>query len=103
MGPKIPFGSLCQMDELVNLSAERCRTLTPVQLRAARAALNWTIQKLSEMSGLGVNTIKRAEAGSGHMTAVNAARLIDVFMQHGVRFVRHGEAQVGILFGEHAG
>jgi hypothetical protein len=33
--------------------------ITGVQIRAARAALRWTIKELAEKSGLGLRTIKR--------------------------------------------
>jgi transcriptional regulator with XRE-family HTH domain len=36
-----------------------------VQIRAARAALRWTIDELAGKSGLGVRTIKRFEASDG--------------------------------------
>jgi DNA-binding XRE family transcriptional regulator len=37
--------------------------LTPVQVRMARAALNWTRGKLAEQSGAAEGTIKRVEEG----------------------------------------
>ena len=39
--------------------------ISGVQIRAARAALRWTIDELAEKSGLGVRTIKRFEGFDG--------------------------------------
>ena len=39
--------------------------ISGVQIRAARAALRWTIEELAEKSGLGIRTIKRFEAVDG--------------------------------------
>jgi transcriptional regulator with XRE-family HTH domain len=39
--------------------------ISGLQIRAARAALRWTIEELAQKSGLGVRTIKRFEAVDG--------------------------------------
>jgi transcriptional regulator with XRE-family HTH domain len=39
--------------------------ISGAQIRAARAALRWTIDELAERSGLGVRTIKRFEGFDG--------------------------------------
>jgi transcriptional regulator with XRE-family HTH domain len=39
--------------------------ISGVQIRAARAALRWTIKELAEKSGLGIRTIKRFEGVDG--------------------------------------
>jgi transcriptional regulator with XRE-family HTH domain len=39
--------------------------ISGIQIRAARAALRWTIDELAEKSGLGVRTIKRFEGFDG--------------------------------------
>jgi transcriptional regulator with XRE-family HTH domain len=39
--------------------------ISGIQIRAARAALRWTIEELAEKSGLGVRTIKRFESVDG--------------------------------------
>ena len=39
------------------------RQMTPPQIRAARALLNWTVQELAEKVGLDSNTIAKIEAG----------------------------------------
>lgn len=85
------------MTELVNVLRDEGRLPSPVQLRAARAALNWSSQKLADQTGLGVNTIKRAEAGGVRMTAANSARLIEIFSQNGIGFVSSDDGRIGIL------
>ena len=37
--------------------------IRPIQLRMARAALNWTVRDLEKKSQIGRNTISRYEAG----------------------------------------
>jgi transcriptional regulator with XRE-family HTH domain len=39
--------------------------ITGVQIRAARAAVGWSIEQLAEMSGVSARTIKRYEALEG--------------------------------------
>lgn len=39
--------------------------VTVNQIRAARAALNWTATRLSQEAGVGLRTVLRIEAGSG--------------------------------------
>jgi transcriptional regulator with XRE-family HTH domain len=39
--------------------------ISGVQIRAARAALRWTIEELAQKSGLGIRTIKRFESVDG--------------------------------------
>lgn len=61
---------------------------TAAQLAAARAATGLSVAALAERSGLGVNTIRRAEAsGADVLTAVNAARLVQTFDELGVIFL----------------
>lgn len=53
--------------ELVELSAS--------QMRASRAALGWSAEKLSEQSGVSISTIRRFEAGLGGMNRLNQAEI----------------------------
>lgn len=73
---------------------------TGVQLRAARAGLGLSVQALARESGLGVNTLRRAEdqPGAVTMTAVNLQRLADVLAAHGVTFVEANEDGPGVRF-----
>lgn len=61
---------------------------TSAQLAGARAAVGLSVAALAERSGLGINTIRRAEAsGAEVLTAVNAARLVQTFEELGVIFL----------------
>jgi hypothetical protein len=48
------------------------RLLTGSQIRAARALLKWSAQDLAQISALGVNTVRRAEAVDGETSLTNA-------------------------------
>jgi transcriptional regulator with XRE-family HTH domain len=51
--------------------------ITGVQIRAARAAVGWSIEQLAEMSGVSARTIKRYEALEG-IPPSRTTSLIDV-------------------------
>lgn len=66
---------------------------------AARAAAGLSVKALSERSGLGVNTIRRAEAdGIQVLTTVNAERLVSVLEALGVTFLEADENGPGVRF-----
>ena len=69
--------------------------LTCNQIRMSRAALGWSISKLSERSSVSVSTIKRLECGEGFKKATNAnLRLIRETLQAaGIEFI--GDAGEG--------
>ena len=46
--------------------------VTGGQMRAARVLLRWTAEKLAEKSGVGLATIKRAEASDGEVRMIPA-------------------------------
>lgn len=85
---------------MVNKIPEGRISPTPAQLRAARAALDWSIKDVADLTSLGVNTIRRAEdASSGvRLTDANACRLIEIFSQNGVEFAPEVGGRVGVLF-----
>jgi PAS domain-containing protein len=61
--------------------------LTPMQIRAARAMLQWTLGDLSDLSGISVSSIRRIEAEGERATrpaSLNAIR--KVFEDHGLSF-----------------
>ena len=68
------------------------------QVRAARAMLSWSIDKLSTKSGLSANTIKRMEAESkdrpSSRATMNAIKL--TLEAEGVVFIGHDAAAPGI-------
>ncbi|MGJ8561889.1 MAG: helix-turn-helix domain-containing protein [Litorimonas sp.] len=62
---------------------------TGMQLRAARNALGWSIEKLSEISGLSVRTIIRYEDVDGlpPSRASNLGKLISALESAGIEFI----------------
>ena len=59
--------------------------IQPIQLRMARAGLNWTLKELEAKSGVGRNTISRFEAG--HDILASALDSIEkVLAEQGVVF-----------------
>ena len=67
--------------------------ITGAQLRAARGLTNLSILQLSEMTGLSINTIKRAE-GTNLEVPVNAAN---------ARALRSALERLGVAFLEPSG
>jgi transcriptional regulator with XRE-family HTH domain len=69
-----------------------------VQIRAARAALRWTIDELAEKSGLGVRTIKRFEASDGIPASrtTTLAELKKTLESAGIEFIGTPEDGPGI-------
>lgn len=60
--------------------------LLPIQSRAARGLLNWTINDLSSISNVSVSTIKRFEQGES--INLNNLKLIHgAFTQHKIQFI----------------
>lgn len=73
---------------MVNMRPDGIISPTPEQLAAARAAAGLSIGALAELTQLGVNTIRRAEAGGAQvLTPVNAQRLVGVLQSLGVTFL----------------
>lgn len=59
--------------------------MRPIQLRMARAALNWTVRDLEERSEVGRNTISRYEAGND-ILASSLEKLEKVLIDEGIVF-----------------
>lgn len=73
---------------MVNKNPHGYFSPTPGQLRAARAALDISVQVLAERASLGVNTIRRAETDSSvTLTRANAERLVQILQDLGVTFL----------------
>lgn len=69
--------------------------VTGIQIRAARAALNWTAQTLADQAGVGVQTIVRFERVDG-VPPSRSSTLVDVqkaLQKAGIKFV--GDADDG--------
>jgi transcriptional regulator with XRE-family HTH domain len=71
------------------MSSENISVLTGAQLRAARGLLNLSVSELAERTGLGINTIRRAEATNEPVrsTAANIKLLISTLESAGVIFI----------------
>lgn len=72
--------------------------LTGSQIRAARALLRWSAEKLAEEACLGRITITRAEAVDGlpNLTKANMAALIRVLEAAGVEFIPENGGGPGV-------
>lgn len=65
-------------------------SMTPEQLRMARAALDWTADRLASESGVGVNTVRRIEKGRGALYDT-VLKLQTTLEAAGVEFIGAGE------------
>ena len=63
------------------------RKMTPAQLRAARALLNWKQTELAERSDIFVNTIKAYEAGTSDPKKSTELALMKALRKAGVAFI----------------
>ena len=72
--------------------------ISGTQIRAARAALRWTIEDLAQKSGLGIRTIKKFEAHDG-IPAGRTTTMISLkgtFETAGIEFIGTLEDAPGI-------
>jgi transcriptional regulator with XRE-family HTH domain len=78
---------------MINRKSRERRHITGEQIRAARAILRWTAQELADESGLGVATVRRAEAVDGPipLTAANAETIARTLEAAGIELL-NGEA-----------
>ncbi|MBD9544751.1 PAS domain-containing protein [Ensifer sp. ENS04] len=60
--------------------------LKPSQLRAARAFLNWTVERTAAESGMSPTSIYRFEKGETKIRAVSERAIRAAFSSHGVQF-----------------
>lgn len=73
-------------------------TITPAQIRAARATLRWKAEDLAERSQVGVATIRRAEVreGATGMTAANEAAVRQALELAGIEFIPENGGGAGV-------
>jgi DNA-binding XRE family transcriptional regulator len=65
--------------------------ITPAQLRAARALLDWSRAKCGEIVGISRETVKNIEQGKFVPTAATVEKIVKSFSDFGVEFVfQHG-------------
>ncbi|MDH4442549.1 MAG: PAS domain-containing protein [Rhizobium sp.] len=75
------------LDRSVVSAGDDIHHLTPLQIRGARAMLQWTLGDLSTLSGISVSSIRRIEAEGDRSTrpaSINAIR--KAFEDHGLSF-----------------
>lgn len=67
------------------------------QIRAARAMLRWSAEKLAEEARLGVATVRRADMADGEppITPANAHAIQAALEAAGVQFLNEGDAAGG--------
>ena len=72
--------------------------MTGAQLRAARALLGWSAQKLASTSGVGVTTIRKNELADGPVTMIraNVEVLTRTFETAGVEFIPENGGGAGV-------
>jgi len=71
---------------------------TSYQLRAARAILRWSLEDLSEKTGIGTTTLKRFESGDGVPNGQmrNFATIAKVLETAGIEFIGTPESGAGV-------
>lgn len=74
------------MSRATNVTDQRTK-ITGDQIRAARALLNMSAQKLAEATNLSRGTIQRAELENAQVTASNTQRIIEVLEEKGIIFI----------------
>lgn len=62
-------------------------TITPEQLRAARAMMNWGRAQCGKIAGVSAETIKNVEKGVFVPNAATVEKLVKTFERHGVSLV----------------
>ena len=72
--------------------------LTPPQMRAARALLEWSIDALAERAGIHRNTVLRAEKGEA--TAATLALMQMTLERSGVIFIEKNGGGEGVRLAE---
>lgn len=71
------------------------RHLTPAHMKAARALLDWTQDRLATESGLAASTIKRLEtAGLAKASVENIDKISNALAMAGIEFFNGGEPGV---------
>lgn len=72
--------------------------LTGAQIRAARGLLNLSVAELCELTGLAINTVRRAEASNGpaKVTAGNLKLIQSTLEGRGVIFIAADDLGPGV-------
>jgi DNA-binding XRE family transcriptional regulator len=87
-----------RLDEIANwANPMKEAKMTPAQLRAARALLDWSRNDLSRASGVSVETLKNLETGKYKPQDTTVKKLLGAFSGCGVEFIGCRQAQ-GVMF-----
>ena len=80
-------------------------TLTAGQIRAARALLHISSERLAQMSGVSAVTIRRSEANEGPVTMMpaNAEAVRHVLLDAGIEFIAQNGGGPGVRMREPRG
>jgi transcriptional regulator with XRE-family HTH domain len=72
--------------------------ITGPQCRAARALLGWSVQELSELSGVSARSIHTCERALGvpRMTVATIERIQQALERGGVEFIQRSNGGVGV-------
>lgn len=72
-------------------------SITPAQMRAARALLDWSMMDLAAAAGVSVSTVKRFEGGSEQPVSDDTVALMRGAAEaEGVSFLRDDGAGAGV-------
>jgi transcriptional regulator with XRE-family HTH domain len=77
--------------------------VTSAQVRMARAALNWTVRKLAEATGLHRNTITNIEVGRYAGDRETLSKIRKVLEAAGVEFIDANGGGPGVRLRENKG
>ena len=81
------------------MAREKCTksaTITPAQIRAARALLDWSRGKLATKTGVALRTLVRIEAGEVVPRSVTIDAIYDALLKAGVEFVEQNGGGPGV-------
>ena len=70
--------------------------MTSAQLRMARAALNWTVRRLAEVSGVHRNTITNIEVGRYAGDPKTLEMIETVLKRAGIQFIEENGGGSGV-------
>jgi transcriptional regulator with XRE-family HTH domain len=88
-----PIGGCTSLDSLM---VDDTPTISPAQVRAARAWLNWTKEELAKRAGVSLRTVSRFESNSVTPYPHTAAQLRAVLEGVGIVFSFTGSKPIGI-------
>src|SRR5690242_401578 len=85
------------------MTAQARRMITPAQLRAARALLDWSQQELARRAGLGLSTVRDFEAGRRLPTVASLDALHRVLTAAEIEFILDARGSEGVTLRRGAG